>query len=70
MRIELVGQSLVFKLNGALLLSTTDSTHSQGQFGIGYHEFFTTNANILGTYADNFRADVTGSSAARDWEIY
>ena len=56
-RIEAQGNQLTFKVDGATLLSVTDTTYTQGQCGIGYHEYFTTNSNMIGTRADNFIAD-------------
>lgn len=55
-RIEVQGTSLRFLLDGGIVFATTDATFAQGVCGIGYQEVFTTNANILGTRADNFRA--------------
>ena len=69
MRIECLGQQITFKLDSTTLLTVTDSTHIQGQFGIGYQELFTTNANILGTRADNFLATAL-VSAVGDWQLY
>ena len=46
------------------------SFRSQGQFGIGYQEQFLTNANILGTRADNFLAQSFSVSNVRDWILY
>ena len=56
-RIEALGNNLVFKCDGETILDVDDNTFSKGQCGIGYHEYFKTNSNMLGTYADNFRAD-------------
>lgn len=55
-RIEMEGTTIRFLVDGSLVLATTDATHAQGVCGIGYQEVFATNANILGTRADNFRA--------------
>jgi hypothetical protein len=55
-RIEAEGSSLRFLVNGSPVLSTTDATHDRGQGGIGFHEYFTTNGNMLGTRADNFES--------------
>jgi hypothetical protein len=70
MRIEAVGSDLSFKVDDNVILNTTDTAHAEGQFGIGYHEYFTTNSNILGTYAENFHADLLSSSTVRDWSLY
>ncbi|MGE0144190.1 MAG: hypothetical protein AB7I19_10855 [Planctomycetota bacterium] len=57
-RIEAAGSRLRFHLDGELLLDVTDSTHPEGAFGIGFHEYFATNANMRGTRVDFFHADV------------
>lgn len=59
-RIEGEGACLTFKLGGEVILSATDTTFGAGQCGIGYHEYFTTNANIRGTRADHFRVERPG----------
>jgi hypothetical protein len=69
MRIDARGSQLTFKLNGTQVLTVSDTTYSQGQCGIGFHEYFTTNSNMLGTYADNFYADAITSSI-QTWESY
>ena len=58
-RIDAIGDELTFVLDGEVILQVTDTTHPSGQFGIGYHEYFTDNANIIGTRADNFAATET-----------
>lgn len=60
-RIEARGDRLAFFLDGERLLDATDATHAQGAFGIGYHEYFATNAHQRGTRADAFFADVPGA---------
>lgn len=55
-RMECVGSKLTFKIDGVTVGSATDSTFLSGLCGIGYHEMFTTNSFITGTYADNFHA--------------
>jgi len=62
MRIEAIGNSLKFICNSETILETTDATYRYGQCGIGYHEYFTTNNNMLGTRADNFSAGRLGTS--------
>ncbi|MBK8975651.1 MAG: hypothetical protein IPM29_06970 [Planctomycetes bacterium] len=57
-RIEARADELRFCLDGVELLRTNDATHPHGEFGIGYHESFATNANLRGTRADNWFADV------------
>jgi hypothetical protein len=60
-RIEARGSSLAFFVDGYPILSTTDTTYARGEFGIGYHENFRTNAYMRGTRADNFFADLPES---------
>lgn len=62
MRIECVGRNIRYYLGGNLIANVLDSSFSNGFAGIGFHEFFTTNSNMLGTRADNFR--VTALPAA------
>lgn len=64
-RIEAAGDELAFYVDGALLLQVTDSTHGSGEFGIGYHEYFATNANMRGTRVDGCHADVPGAFSLR-----
>lgn len=54
LRIDCYGSTIRFWINGFPLGEATDTTHTAGMAGIGYHEFFTTNANIIGTRADRF----------------
>ncbi|MBI5851005.1 MAG: hypothetical protein HZB39_08245 [Planctomycetes bacterium] len=60
-RVEAAGDRLAFFLDGERLLETSDATHAQGAFGIGFHEYFATNANMRGARADSFHADVPGA---------
>jgi len=55
MRIEAVGPNIRYYLNDALLASVLDTTFTRGYSGIGFHELFSTNSNMHGTRADNFR---------------
>ena len=57
-------------LDGTTLHSTTDTNFPRGEFGIGYHDYFATNANILGTYADNFQAGLLAPAGIHDWRAY
>lgn len=66
-RIEALGTQITFKLDSSTLLSISDSIHAQGEFGIGYQELYATNSNILGTYADNFLADVMPTAGVGEW---
>jgi hypothetical protein len=70
MRIEGFGSQLTFKLDGDTLLSASDATHAKGQFGIGFHEYFNTNSNLLGTYGENFSADRLPPAGITNWEAY
>ena len=38
------------------IASVADTTHSRGRFGLAYHEYFSSDANMLGTRADRFAA--------------
>ncbi|PIE25586.1 MAG: hypothetical protein CSA62_00840 [Planctomycetota bacterium] len=60
-RIETRGTELRFFLDGKELLRTRDSSHKYGHCGIGYHEYFRSNAHAKGTRADAFWADAHGS---------
>ncbi|MDK2972524.1 MAG: hypothetical protein PWP23_2279 [Candidatus Sumerlaeota bacterium] len=53
-RIVCRGNTIEYWLNGSLFHSATDSTFAAGRAGIGYHEYFSNDANMLGTRADNF----------------
>lgn len=54
MRITCAGDSIRYYVDGAEIASVTDSTHTYGRCGIGYHEYFATNANAQGAVADQF----------------
>ena len=66
-RIETVGTTITFKMDGLTLLTVADSTHATGSGGIGYHDYFNSNANIIGTLADNFRMDALSMSGVKNW---
>ncbi len=71
MRIEGLGSTLLFYIDDQLILETNDDTHAAGVSGIGYHEYFTTLSNVIGTRADNFRADTLGEgSVGNIWGCY
>lgn len=70
MRIEALGSQITFKLDGTTLLSVSNSSHPQGQLGIGFQEQFTTNSNLHGTRADNFTAARISASGVKDWGMY
>ena len=57
MRIEAVGPNIRYYLNDSLIANVLDTTFPRGYSGIGFHELFTTNANMHGTRADNFRLE-------------
>lgn len=59
-RVEAIGSTLRFHLDGELLLTTTDAAHADGAMGIGYHEFFSSNTNMRGARTDSCFADVPG----------
>ncbi len=69
-RIEALGNQITFKVDGSTLRVATDSTFPTGQFGVGYHDYFTTNANIAGTIADNFSAGALGAAGVGEWRIF
>ncbi|MCX6376600.1 MAG: phosphodiester glycosidase family protein [Armatimonadetes bacterium] len=56
MRIECVGPNIKYYLDDVLIASVLDGTFSRGYCGIGFQELFTTNSNMHGTRADNFKA--------------
>jgi hypothetical protein len=62
-RIEVRGSVLSFALDGVPLAEVVDATHPDGELGIGYHEYFLTDAHARGTRADAFFADVPGAFA-------
>ncbi len=64
-RLEARGDVLTFWLDGELLLQAVDTTHPDGAFGLGQHEYFATNANMRGTRVDTCHADVPGAFALR-----
>ncbi len=53
-RIECLGNRIRYFLNGTEIANVIDNSFASGYFGIGYHELFSSNANIRGTRADNF----------------
>ncbi len=55
-RIDCLGNRIRYYLDGTKIADVTDDTFTSGYFGVGYHEFFSNNANIRGTRADNFTA--------------
>ncbi|MDI6784443.1 MAG: hypothetical protein QME64_10165, partial [bacterium] len=69
-RIECYGNQLTFKLDSVPILSKTDNSYHSGPCGIWFHEYFTTNSNMLGTRADNFSADALSTTAVQNWMRY
>ncbi len=60
-RIACAGSQITFSLDGATVASATDTTFPRGYFGLGYAEFFATDALMHGTRADRFEAYVAGT---------
>lgn len=63
-RIETVGSSIRFRLDGGAWGDTVDSTHPRGRVGFGYHEFFSTNSNAQGARFDNFLLEANSTVPA------
>lgn len=70
MKIVAAGATLRFEIDGATLLTATDTAHASGQYGIGYQELFATNANLLGAHADNFAAASPPPAGVDAWNRY
>ncbi len=62
LRIDAYGTTIRYWADSLPILTVTDSTRPRGYFGLGYHEFFTTNSNIHGTRADNLSAFVNSTA--------
>ncbi|MBK8096010.1 MAG: hypothetical protein IPK26_02830 [Planctomycetes bacterium] len=62
-RIVARGDELTFWIDGERLLAVRDATFADGDFGIGYHEYFATNGNQRGTRIDAVHADVPDAFA-------
>lgn len=69
-RIECSGNRITYKLDNSMVVSVTDSSYHSGPCGIGFHEYFTTNSNMLGTRADNFYADLVSTTGISSWMLY
>ena len=69
-RVECIGNRILFRVDGSLILDVTDSVRAAGSFGIGYQEVFATNSNIRGTRADQFLADRLPLASVSDWAAY
>lgn len=53
LRIECFGDRIRYLVDGELIADVTNTVHTNGQFGIGYHEFFNDNNLINGTRVDS-----------------
>lgn len=60
-RLEARGDELRYFVDGEELLRVRDASFVSGACGVGYHEFFRSNANARGTRVDAFWADAPGS---------
>jgi hypothetical protein len=58
--VDCQGPNIKYYVDGSLVCAAVDPTFTRGYFGLGYHEFFATDANCHGTRADNFLADQLG----------
>ncbi|HRX86043.1 MAG TPA: phosphodiester glycosidase family protein [Phycisphaerae bacterium] len=54
MRIDCVGTTIRYYLDGALIASASDTSRAHGRCGAGWHEYFATDANAQGAYVENF----------------
>ena len=61
LRLEARGDELTFLVDGERLLRVVDTAHRDGEFGIGFHEFFADNGNMRGARVDSCHADVPGA---------
>ncbi len=55
LRINCHGTSIRFSVNGHEIANVTDTSHTTGRAGIGYHEYFTSDANMHGARVDRFK---------------
>ncbi|MCA8965206.1 MAG: hypothetical protein KDC48_09975 [Planctomycetes bacterium] len=65
LRLEVQGSALRAFVDGVLVGSAVDTTFATGECGVGFHEYFVTNANMRGARVDTFTADVPGAFALR-----
>lgn len=68
-RIDCYGSTIRYSVDGAPIAAVTDTTHTRGRFGIGYHEFFDDDANIHGARADGFRAFSANGDSDGDGDV-
>jgi hypothetical protein len=55
-RIDCKGEKIKYYVDGSMIHETTDSSFSTGHFGIGWHEYYTTNSYARGALIENFVA--------------
>ena len=65
LRLQAQGNLLQAFVDGARIGSAVDTAFATGPCGIGYHEYFASNANMRGARVDTFTADVPGAFALR-----
>jgi hypothetical protein len=68
-RLDAYGPTIRCWLDGQRIGRVTDNTFARGYFGVGNHEFFSTNANAHGTRVDSFRAFVDPNGWAMRGDI-
>ncbi|MCP4246512.1 MAG: hypothetical protein GY778_05635 [bacterium] len=76
-QIECTGSSIRYCVDDTVVAGVNDTTHTSGRCGIGHHEYFATDANVRGTYAENFNAyfvdfdyDGDGDVDAFDFQVF
>ncbi len=57
-RIDCYETVIQYLVDDNVLMTTSDSSHPRGYFGVGYHSFFASSSNVRGTRADNLTAAV------------
>ncbi len=62
--IRCYGSNIVYILDTNAICGVNDTNFARGYCGIGYHSFYSSNGNIHGTRAENFKAYVETTSAA------
>jgi hypothetical protein len=55
-RIDCSGTTIRFRLDGSVIATVSDASHARGYWGVGHHEFFSTDSNTHGARVDNFIA--------------
>ena len=56
LEIECFGTRILYSVNGAVIADIADTTHEFGRFGVGHHEYFSTDSNVRGAHIENFFA--------------